>query len=130
MLGTYGLSAGYYEAYYGRGQRVRRLIRQDFDRVFASGVDVLFTPTSPTVAFPIGERIDDPVRMYLSDIFTVTANLAGLPAVSVPIGEIDGLPAGGQFIAGSFDELNLMRAAAELERALAEDDTVGKPKDE
>ena len=122
MLGTYGLSSGYYEAYYGRGQRVRRLIRQDFDQVFASGVDVLFTPTSPTAAFPIGERIDDPVRMYLSDIFTVTANLTGLPAISIPIGDVDGLPAGGQFIAHSFEERLMLRAAAELERALSLND--------
>src|SRR5690606_17596569 len=94
MLGTYVLSAGYYEAYYGRAQRVRSLIAQDFARAFASGVDALFTPTTPTPAFRLGERVDDPYEMYLADVFTVTANLAGIPAISVPVGEVDGLPIG------------------------------------
>jgi aspartyl-tRNA(Asn)/glutamyl-tRNA(Gln) amidotransferase subunit A len=121
MLGTYGLSAGYYDEYYGRGQRARRLIVEDFERAFASGIDVIFAPTSPTVAFRLGERVDDPVQMYLSDVFTVPANLAGTPAVSIPVGWIDGLPAGGQFIARHFDEPTMLRAAQALERALADE---------
>ncbi len=118
MLGTFGLSSGYYEAYYGRGQRVSRLITRDFEEAFASGVDALFTPTSPTVAFRLGERTDDPLRMYLSDIFTVTANLARVPAISIPIGAVDGLPVGGQFMAGQFAEATLLRAARALERSI------------
>jgi len=120
VLGTYGLSAGYYEAYYGTGQRVRGLIARDFERAFAAGVDVIFTPTAPTVAFRLGERNDDPVSMYLSDVFTVTANLAGLPAISVPVGRVDGLPVGGQMLARQFDEGNLLRAARALERAVGQ----------
>jgi aspartyl-tRNA(Asn)/glutamyl-tRNA(Gln) amidotransferase subunit A len=94
LLGTYVLSAGYYDAYYRKAQQVRTLIAADFSRVFASGVDVLFTPTTPTTAFQIG-AISDPYEMYMSDIFTVTANLAGVPAMSQPIGLVDGLPVGG-----------------------------------
>jgi aspartyl-tRNA(Asn)/glutamyl-tRNA(Gln) amidotransferase subunit A len=119
MLGTFALSAGYHDAYYGRAQRVRRLITQDFERVFADGVDILFTPTTPGPAFAIGERVDDPYAMYLSDVFTVTANLASLPAISIPIGEVEGLPVGGQFLARRWDESTMIRAAAALERALA-----------
>ncbi len=117
MLGTYGLSAGYYDEYYGRGQRARRLISQDFAGAFSKGVDVILTPTSPIVAFRLGERAD-PLRMYMCDVFTVTANLAGLPAISIPIGAIDGLPVGGQFIAGHFDERTMVRAAHALERSI------------
>ena len=120
VLGTYGLSAGYYDAYYGQGMRVRRLIERDFENAFARGVDVIFTPTAPTVAFRLGERIEDPIQMYLSDVFTVTANLARLPAVSVPIGELEGLPVGGQFIARRFDEPTMLRAAHGLERSIAD----------
>ncbi len=120
VLGTYGLSAGYYDAYYGTGQRVRQLIAQDFERAFASGVDVIFTPTAPTVAFRLGERIDDPVLMYLSDVFTVTANLARLPAISVPVGQADGLPVGGQLLARQFDEPRLLDAARALEQAVGD----------
>jgi aspartyl-tRNA(Asn)/glutamyl-tRNA(Gln) amidotransferase subunit A len=119
MLGTYALSAGYYEAYYGRAQRVRALIAEDFRRVFSSGVDVLFTPTTPSVAFRIGEKSDDPYQMYLSDIFTVTANLAAIPGLSLPIGKVDGLPVGGQFLADRWQEATMVRAAAALERILA-----------
>jgi aspartyl-tRNA(Asn)/glutamyl-tRNA(Gln) amidotransferase subunit A len=119
MLGTFALSAGYHDEYYGRAQRVRRLITQDFERVFAAGVDILFTPTTPGPAFPIGERVDDPYAMYLSDVFTVTANLASLPAISVPIGRVAGLPVGGQLLARRWDEATMIRAAAVLERALA-----------
>ena len=117
LLGTYVLSAGYYDAYYRKAQQVRTLIADDFSRVFASGVDVLFTPTAPTTAFPIG-AITDPYEMYMSDIFTATANLAGVPAMSQPIGRIDGLPVGGQFIAAHFDEQKMFAAAYALEGAL------------
>ena len=117
LLGTYVLSAGYYDAYYRKAQQVRTLIADDFTRVFSSGVDVLFTPTAPTTAFKLG-AISDPYEMYMSDIFTVTANLAGVPAMSQPIGLVDGLPVGGQFIAGHFDEATMFRAAYALEHAL------------
>ena len=117
LLGTYVLSAGYYDAYYRKAQQVRALIASDFSRVFASGVDVLFTPTAPTPAFRIGE-ISDPYEMYMSDIFTVPANLAGVPAMSQPIGRVDGLPVGGQFRAAHFDEMKMLAAAFALERAL------------
>jgi aspartyl-tRNA(Asn)/glutamyl-tRNA(Gln) amidotransferase subunit A len=117
LLGTYVLSAGYYDAYYTKAQEVRGQIVEDFRAVFASGVDVLFTPTTPTTAFPLGAKAD-PYEMYLSDIFTATANLAGIPAMSVPIGRIDGLPVGGQFLAPHFDEHRMFAAAYALERAL------------
>jgi aspartyl-tRNA(Asn)/glutamyl-tRNA(Gln) amidotransferase subunit A len=117
LLGTYVLSAGYYDAYYRKAQQVRTLIAADFSRVFASGVDVLFTPTAPTTAFKIG-AISDPYEMYMSDIFTATANLAGVPAMSQPIGRVDGLPVGGQFMAAHFDEMKMFTAAYALERAL------------
>jgi len=117
MIGTYVLSAGYYDAYYRKAQQVRTLIAADFASVFASGVDVLFTPTTPTPAFPIG-AISDPYEMYLSDIFTVTANLAGVPAMSQPIGRVDGLPVGGQFIAPHFGEETMFAFAYALERTL------------
>jgi aspartyl-tRNA(Asn)/glutamyl-tRNA(Gln) amidotransferase subunit A len=119
VLGTFVLSAGYYDEYYGRAQRVRQLIADDFRRVFADGIDVLFTPTTPTPAFRLGEKIADPYAMYLSDVFTVTANLAGLPAISVPIGEPTALPIGGQLIAARWREDTLVGAAATLERAVA-----------
>ncbi len=117
LLGTYALSAGYYDAYYGRAVRTRERIAEDFQRAFTE-VDLLFTPTSPTVAFPLGERVEEPVRMYLSDVFTVTASLAGLPALSLPIGRSRDLPVGGQIIAPAWREDRLLRAAAALERAL------------
>ena len=117
LLGTYVLSAGYYDAYYRKAQQVRTLIADDFRRVFESGVHVLFTPTTPSTAFPIG-AISDPYEMYLSDIFTVTANLAGVPAMSLPIGRVGGLPVGGQFLASHFDESRMFAAAYALERAL------------
>jgi aspartyl-tRNA(Asn)/glutamyl-tRNA(Gln) amidotransferase subunit A len=116
LLGTYVLSAGYYDAYYKRAQAVRALITQEFAQVFASGVDLLFTPTAPTTAVRLGE-VSDPYEMYLSDIFTVTANLAGIPAMSQPIGTVDGLPVGGQFMAPHFSEATMLRAAAALEQA-------------
>jgi aspartyl-tRNA(Asn)/glutamyl-tRNA(Gln) amidotransferase subunit A len=117
LLGTYVLSAGYYDAYYRKAQQVRALIAQDFHAVFASGVDLLFTPTTPTTAFPIGSK-SDPYEMYLSDVFTCTANLAGVPAMSQPIGQIDGLPVGGQLIAPHFAERRMFAAAYALEQAL------------
>jgi aspartyl-tRNA(Asn)/glutamyl-tRNA(Gln) amidotransferase subunit A len=119
MLGTYALSAGYHDAYYGTAQRVRTLIQRDFSSVFADGVDVLFTPTTPTPAFRIGEKTADPYAMYLSDIFTVTANLAALPALSLPIGRSGGLPVGGQLIAPRWRDDVMVRTAAALERELS-----------
>ena len=119
LLGTYVLSAGYYDAYYRKAQEVRALIADDFQKVFDSGVDVLFTPTAPTTAFPIGAK-SDPYEMYLSDIFTATANLAGIPALSLPIGRVNGLPVGGQLMARHFAEAALFRAAFALELALGE----------
>jgi aspartyl-tRNA(Asn)/glutamyl-tRNA(Gln) amidotransferase subunit A len=121
LLGTYVLSAGYYDAYYKKAQQVRTLIAEDFKTVFAGGVDVLFTPTTPTPAFPIGAKAADPYEMYLSDIFTVTANLTGVPAMSVPIGRVDGLPVGGQLMAPHFREADLFAAAYGLERALGDE---------
>jgi aspartyl-tRNA(Asn)/glutamyl-tRNA(Gln) amidotransferase subunit A len=122
LLGTYVLSAGYYDAYYKRAQAVRTIITQEFSQVFASGVHLLFTPTAPTTAFRLGE-VSDPYEMYLSDIFTVTANLAGVPAMSQPIGAVDGLPVGGQFMAPHFGEATMLRAAAVLEQALGAEAT-------
>jgi len=118
LVGTYVLSAGYYDAYYRRAQQMRALIAQDFRNAFDRGVDLLFTPTTPTPAFKAGEKLNDPVAMYLSDIFTVTANLAGLPAISVPIGRVKGLPVGGQFIGQAFLEDEMLEAAYALERAV------------
>ena len=112
------LSAGYYDAYYKKAQQVRTLITHDFTEVFDSGVDLLFTPTAPTTAFPLGSKSADPYEMYLNDIFTATANLAGVPAMSQPIGRIGGLPIGGQLIAPHFCEAPMFHAAYALERAL------------
>jgi len=117
LLGTYVLSAGYYDAYYRKAQAVRALIADDFRAVFASGVNAIFTPTTPTPAFPIG-AISDPYEMYLNDIFTVTANLAGVPAISVPIGRVRHLPVGGQVITTHFDEYTMFRIAYALEASL------------
>jgi len=111
MLGTYVLSAGYYEAYYRKAQKVRRLIKEDFDRAFAE-VDCIITPTSPTTAFKLGEKIDDPLTMYLSDVFTVSANLAGIPGISIPCGlDHQGLPIGLQILGKQFDEATILRVA-------------------
>lgn len=116
MLGTYVLSAGYYDAYYVKAQQVRTLIRRDYERAFEH-VDIIAMPTSPTPAFRIGERTADPVQMYLADIFTVSANLTGLPAISVPCGfSADGLPIGLQLTGRHFDEATLLRAADAYER--------------
>lgn len=110
MLGTYTLSAGYYDAYYLRAQKVRTLVRQDFEKVFEK-FDVLVTPTSPTPAFKIGEKLDDPLKMYLSDIYTVPVNLAGLPAISIPCGLVNGLPVGLQIIGKPFGEEMILKVA-------------------
>ena len=117
LLGTYVLSAGYYDAYYRKAQEVRALIAEEFRHTFAAGVDLVFTPTAPSVAFKHGAKAD-PYEMYLNDIFTVTANLAGIPGLSVPIGRLDGLPVGGQLLAAHFDEMAMFRGAYALERAL------------
>jgi aspartyl-tRNA(Asn)/glutamyl-tRNA(Gln) amidotransferase subunit A len=117
MLGTYALSAGYYDAYYLRAQKVRTLIRRDFDRAFEQ-VDVVAGPVAPSTAFKLGEKVADPLQMYLADIFTITCNLAALPGLSVPCGLHDGsrLPVGLQLVGRPFDEATLLRAARALER--------------
>lgn len=116
MLGTYVLSAGYYDAYYLKAQQVRTLLRQDYDRAFAA-CDVVATPTTPTPAFALGEKTNDPVQMYLNDIFTVSANLTGLPAISVPCGfSSSRLPIGFQLTGRAFDEATLLRAADAYQR--------------
>ena len=118
MIGTYALSAGYYEAYYGKAQKARTLLRRDFSEAFAR-VDVILTPTSPTPAFRIGEKVDDPLTMYLSDIYTIPCNLAGIPGISVPCGlSPDGLPIGAQLLGKHFDEEALFAAAAAIEREI------------
>ena len=116
MLGTYVLSAGYYEAYYRKAQQVQALIRQDYGQAFGH-VDVVATPTSPTTAFPVGERVETPVQMYLADVFTASANLAGIPAISIPCGFSEGLPVGLQLTARAWGESTLFRMAAGLERS-------------
>jgi aspartyl-tRNA(Asn)/glutamyl-tRNA(Gln) amidotransferase subunit A len=115
VLGTYVLSAGYYDAYYRKAQQVRTLLRADFERAFAV-CDVLATPTTPEVAFALGEKTDDPLRMYLSDVYTVSANLAGVPAISVPCGFVRGMPVGLQLIGAPLDEATLLRTADAFER--------------
>lgn len=117
MLGTYALSSGYYEAYYKKAQQVRKLIKEDFDRGFES-VDVIITPTSPTPAFKIGEKTKDPLQMYLSDIFTISVNLAGVPAISIPCGfSRDNLPIGLQILGRHFDEETVLRVAYAFEQS-------------
>ena len=116
MIGTYALSAGYYDAWYKKALQVRTLIRQEFDRVFHD-FDVLVSPTSPSVAFPIGEKTADPYIMYLNDVFTQPANIAGIPAISVPAGLSEGLPVGLQFMASHLQEEKLLRVAHAYEQA-------------
>jgi aspartyl-tRNA(Asn)/glutamyl-tRNA(Gln) amidotransferase subunit A len=119
MLGTYSLSAGYYDAYYGQAQKVRTLVIRDFEAAFRS-FDVLVAPTSPTTAFRLGERTSDPLAMYLSDIFTIPANLSGVPGISIPSGlSDDGLPVGFQIMGRLTDEATVLRAAYALEQDLA-----------
>ena len=120
MIGTYVLSAGYYDAYYLRAQKVRTLIKRDFEKVFAAGVDTILTPATPSAAFGVADAdmANDPVKMYLNDIFTVTVNMAGLPGISVPAGlDASGLPLGLQLIGKPFDEETLFRTAAIMEKA-------------
>ena len=119
MIGTYVLSAGYYDAYYLRAQKVRTLIKRDFEAAFAAGVDAILTPATPSAAFPIGAMADaDPVQMYLNDVFTVTVNLAGLPGVAVPAGlDAGGLPLGLQVIGRPWEEGAMLDVAYALERA-------------
>ncbi len=119
MIGTYVLSAGFYDAYYNRARRVRTLIKKDFDDVFAAGVDAILTPATPSAAFGLGEMVDaDPVQMYLNDVFTVTVNLAGLPGIAVPTGTgANGLPLALQLIGKPWEEGDLLNAAYALEQA-------------
>ena len=119
ILGTYTLSAGYYDAYYGSAQKVRTLIQQDFDAAFAK-VDVLASPSAPTTAFKLGEKIDDPLAMYLNDLTTIPANLAGVPGIQVPMGLAaeDGLPTGIQFMAPVREDARLYTVGAALEQLL------------
>ena len=118
MIGTYVLSAGFYDAYYNRARKVRALIRQDFETVFAEGVDAILTPATPSSAFALGQKSDDPVQMYLNDVFTVTVNLAGLPGIAVPAGvDKDGLPLGLQLIGRPWEEGDLLNTAYALEQA-------------
>jgi aspartyl-tRNA(Asn)/glutamyl-tRNA(Gln) amidotransferase subunit A len=116
ILGTYVLSSGYYDAYYLKAQKVRTLIRQDFENAFKE-VDALLTPTSPTPAFKKGEKSSDPLSMYLSDIYTISANLAGIPGVSLPCGYSDGLPVGLQILGKPFKEDEMLSIANEFEAA-------------
>jgi aspartyl-tRNA(Asn)/glutamyl-tRNA(Gln) amidotransferase subunit A len=117
MLGTYALSAGYYDAFYLKAQKVRTLIRNDFEAVFAR-CQAIVTPTSPTTAFRLGEKITDPLAMYLSDIFTISVNLAGLPGLSLPCGfDRDGRPIGLQIVGRPFDELTVLQTAYAYEQA-------------
>ncbi|HUF27540.1 MAG TPA: Asp-tRNA(Asn)/Glu-tRNA(Gln) amidotransferase subunit GatA [Gemmatimonadaceae bacterium] len=120
LLGTYVLSAGYYDAYYRKAQEVRSLIAEDFRTVFEDGVDLLLTPTTPSAAFELGS-VSVPYEMYLSDIFTATANLAGVPAMSLPVGRVAGLPVGAQLIAPYFEESRMLGAAYALERTLGDE---------
>ena len=119
ILGTYALSAGYYDAYYGSAQKVRTLVQRDFDAAFAQA-DVLISPTAPTTAFKLGEKLDDPLAMYLNDVATIPANLAGVPGISVPGGLADGLPVGIQFLAPAREDARLYRVGHVLESLLEE----------
>ena len=122
ILGTYALSSGYYEAYYGQAQKVRTLISRDFSAAWDdAGVDVLVSPTTPTVAFPLGARVDDPIAMYVADLCTLPASLAGVPAISVPSGLSEGLPVGFQIMAPALADDRCYRVAAALEAALTDD---------
>jgi len=120
MLGTYALSSGYYDAYYGRAQRVRTRIAEDFAAAFAQ-VDFVVTPTSPGVAFELGAKTDDPLAMYLNDYFTVPMSLAGIPAISIPCGLSEDLPVGFQLAGPAFSESRVLDAAHALERAIGFD---------
>lgn len=121
MLGTYALSSGYYDAYYLRAQKTRTLIKQDFDQVFAE-YDAIVSPTAPTTAFKTGEKINDPLTMYLNDIYTIPVNLAGIPAISIPCGLVNGLPVGLQIIGKAFAEATVLRIAHAYEQAAGFDE--------
>ena len=108
IVGTFALSSGYYDAYYVKAQKARRLIKQEFDSVFKD-YDVIFSPTAPTAAFKLGENVDNPMQMYLNDIATIPASMAGLPAVSIPCGFIDNLPVGFQLVGKALDEATILR---------------------
>jgi aspartyl-tRNA(Asn)/glutamyl-tRNA(Gln) amidotransferase subunit A len=116
MLGTYALSAGYYDAYYLKAQQARTLLRRDFERAWEQ-VDVLACPTSPSVAFKLGQKVDDPLQMYLSDVFTVSLNLVGMCGISVPCGFSDGMPVGLQLMGPALGESAILRAAYAYEQA-------------
>ena len=116
MLGTYALSSGYYDAFYLKAQRVRTIIRREFERAF-EGLDAIVSATSPTVAFQLGEKTADPVQMYLSDVLTLPANIAGIPGISVPSGLSDGLPVGFQILGKALGEPTILRIAHALEQA-------------
>jgi aspartyl-tRNA(Asn)/glutamyl-tRNA(Gln) amidotransferase subunit A len=116
ILGTYVLSAGYYDAYYRKASQVRTLMKMDFDEAFQN-VDAILTPTAPTPAFRIGEKVEDPLQMYLSDVFTIPVNLAGIPAITIPCGfSHEGLPIGLQIMGKHFDEGKLLRIAYTFEQ--------------
>jgi aspartyl-tRNA(Asn)/glutamyl-tRNA(Gln) amidotransferase subunit A len=118
MIGTYVLSAGFYDAYYNRARKVRALIKRDFDDVFTTGIDAILTPATPSAAFALGKEVADPVEMYLNDVFTVTVNLAGLPGIAVPTGrDAQGLPLGLQLIGRPWEEGELLNTAYALEQA-------------
>jgi aspartyl-tRNA(Asn)/glutamyl-tRNA(Gln) amidotransferase subunit A len=118
MLGTYVLSSGYKDAYYVKALKVRRLIKDDFDRAFKDKCDVVMGPTSPTAAFKVGEKTDDPLSMYLADVYTISCNLAGLPGISIPCGFTKGgLPIGLQILGAPFEEEKLLRVARMFEKA-------------
>ena len=118
MIGTYVLSSGYYDAYYLKAQKVRKLIKKDFDNAYKN-VDAILTPSTPSSAFKIGEKADDPVSMYLNDIFTVPVNLAGLPGISIPAGlDKKGYPLGLQIIGKPFDEQNILNIAYSMEEKI------------
>jgi aspartyl-tRNA(Asn)/glutamyl-tRNA(Gln) amidotransferase subunit A len=125
MLGTYALSSGYYDAYYGKAQRVRTKIAEDYENAFA-GVDLIVTPTAPSVAWELGAKSDDPLSMYLEDLFTVPISLAGLPAISIPSGLSEGLPVGLQIAGPAFSENRVLSAAYALEQALGFDASAGR----
>ncbi len=115
LVGTYALSAGYYDAYYIKAQKIRNLIAMEFSDAFKN-VDLIIGPTTPDVAFKIGEKMDDPIAMYLSDVFTVSTNLAGLPAISIPMGFKSGLPVGLQIIGNHFNESQILSLAHQFQK--------------
>jgi len=116
MLGTYALSSGYYDAYYVKAQKVRTLLKKDFDEAFAK-VDAIVAPTSPTVAFPIGARTDDPYQMYLADVWTIPANMAGIPGIAIPCGFSEGMPVSLQVFGKAFDEATVLKVAHAYEQS-------------